>query len=88
MSPVRTFDLMARPGRVAAGVRITRSARCPRRTGLGELHHPAPSLSHSRRGGIEVVDDPRAWQVRDDDLIEAIPGYAAALTASIQPREQ
>ena len=34
------------------------------------------------------MDDPRARQIRDDDLIEAVPGHAAALTASIQPFEQ
>ena len=34
------------------------------------------------------MDDPRARQMRDHDLIEAIPGHAAALTASIQPFEQ
>jgi hypothetical protein len=29
----------------------------PRRTGRGELHHPAPSLRPPHRHGRQVVDD-------------------------------
>ena len=31
------------------------------------------------------MDDPRAWQIGNHHLIEAVPSYAATLTASVQP---
>ena len=31
------------------------------------------------------MDNPWAWQLRDHNLMEAVPCHAAALTASIQP---
>ena len=34
------------------------------------------------------MNDPRAWEMRDDPAIEADPGHAAALTTSIQPFEE
>ena len=41
---------------------LRRSFPVPRRTGLGALHHPAPSSGHPRRHGVEVVDNPRSRQ--------------------------
>jgi hypothetical protein len=70
--------------RVAASL----AARRPRRTGLGALHHPAPSLRHPPRGWVEVMNNPRTWQVWTDTRVEAGPCHAAPLTAAVQPFEQ
>jgi hypothetical protein len=70
--------------RVAASL----AARRPRRTGLGALHHPATSLRHPRRGWVEVMNNPRTWQIWTDTRVEAGPCHAAPLTAAVQPFEQ
>ncbi len=60
----------------------------PRRTGLGVLHHPAPSLSRPPRDGVEVVNDPRRRKHGLDDRVEALPGQRATLAAPVEPFEQ
>ena len=42
----------------------------------------------STAGWVEVMNDPRAWQMPGHFLMIAVPCHAAALTASIQPFEQ
>src|SRR5450631_611260 len=64
------------------------ATRRPRRTGLGALHHPAPSLRHPPRGWVEVMDNPRTRQVWTDTRVEPGPRHAAPLTAAVQPFEQ
>ncbi|WP_242482642.1 class I SAM-dependent methyltransferase [Thiocystis violacea] len=76
------------PGGAAISLPCDGSFPAPRRTGLGVLHHPAPSLSLPPRNGVEVMDDPSARQQWANGGTEALPGQRAALTAAIEPLEQ
>ena len=57
----------------------------PRRTGLGALHHPAPSLSHSQWAGEQVVVNTRWGHPFLEHYTEMCPVYALLLASAVEP---
>ena len=76
------------PGGATISLPCDGSFPAPRRTGLGVLHHPAPSLSLPPRDGIEIMENPGAGEHGANVRSKTLPRQRTTLAAPIEPLEQ